>query len=229
MLASVDLGLNGRTAVVTGGSRGIGAAVVQRLREEGARAIAVARSADAGNQDAVAADVTDPGAVDAICSAIAPRVAPDILVNAAGTAYLRSLEELTDDEWRRLNELHVIAPMRLMRAFAPEMARAGWGRIVNVSSSAGKRPTITNPAYSVTKAAALSLSRVFAEASTRATECWSMRSRPARPRASCGPRPVASPTRSPPSAQEPHASRSSKSAAPSCRSDGCQSPPRSPR
>ncbi len=60
-------------------------------------------------------------------------------------------------------ELHVVAPLRLMRAFAPEMAERGWGRIVTVSSSAGKRPSLTNAAYSVTKAAALSLSRVFAE------------------------------------------------------------------
>jgi 3-oxoacyl-[acyl-carrier protein] reductase len=57
----------------------------------------------------------------------------------------------------------VMASMRLMRAFAPGMAERGWGRIVNVSSSAGKRPSLTNAAYSVTKAAQLSLSRVFAD------------------------------------------------------------------
>ena len=57
-----------------------------------------------------------------------------------------------------------MAPMRLMRAAAPRMAKAGGGRIVNVCSSSGKRPSQTNPAYSVTKAAQLSLSRVFADA-----------------------------------------------------------------
>ena len=56
-----------------------------------------------------------------------------------------------------------MASMRLMRAFAPAMAERGWGRIVNVASSAGKRPSLTNAAYSVTKAAQLSLSRVFAD------------------------------------------------------------------
>ena len=57
-----------------------------------------------------------------------------------------------------------MASMRLMRAFAPAMAERGWGRIVNVASSSGKRPSLTNAAYSVTKAAQLSLSRVFADA-----------------------------------------------------------------
>ena len=56
-----------------------------------------------------------------------------------------------------------MASMRLMRAFAPAMAERGWGRIVNLASSAGKRPSLTNAAYSVTKAAQLSLSRVFAD------------------------------------------------------------------
>ena len=76
---------------------------------------------------------------------------------------VRSLEQLTDEEWQAQWELHVMAPMRLMRAAAPAMVERGWGRIVNVSSSSGKRPSKTNMAYSVTKAAELSLSRAFAE------------------------------------------------------------------
>jgi 3-oxoacyl-[acyl-carrier protein] reductase len=74
------------------------------------------------------------------------------------------LEELSDDDWREQWELHVMASLRMMRAAAPKMAEAGGGRIVNVCSSAGKRPSLTNAAYSVTKAAQLSLSRVFADA-----------------------------------------------------------------
>jgi 3-oxoacyl-[acyl-carrier protein] reductase len=74
-----------------------------------------------------------------------------------------ALDELTDDDWRGQYELNVLAPMRLMRAAAPRMAARGGGRIVNVCSSAGKRPSLTNAAYSVTKAAELSLSRVFAD------------------------------------------------------------------
>jgi 3-oxoacyl-[acyl-carrier protein] reductase len=87
----------------------------------------------------------------------------DALVNNAGTSAVRPLEELTDAEWQEQWELHVMAPMRLMRAAAPEMAERGWGRIVNVCSSSGKRPSSTNAAYSVTKAAELSLSRAFAD------------------------------------------------------------------
>jgi 3-oxoacyl-[acyl-carrier protein] reductase len=107
-------------------------------------------------------DVTDPGAPDRIAAAAAGPV--DILVNNAGTSFVRALDELSDADWSGLWELHVLASMRLMRAFAPGMAERGWGRIVNVASSAGKRPSLTNAAYSVTKAAQLSLSRVFADA-----------------------------------------------------------------
>ena len=149
----MDLGIGGRTAVVTGASRGIGAATVRLLEAEGARVIGVSRG------DGI--DVTDPGAAQRIAERAGGPV--DILVNNAGTSFARSLDELTDADWNGQWELHVLASMRLMRAFAPGMAERGWGRIVNVASSAGKRPSLTNAAYSVTKAAQLSLSRVFAD------------------------------------------------------------------
>jgi 3-oxoacyl-[acyl-carrier protein] reductase len=91
----------------------------------------------------------------------------DVLVNNAGTSFARPLGELTDDDWQGQWDLHVMASMRLMRAAAPRMAARGGGRIVNVASSAGKRPSLTNAAYSVTKAAQLSLSRVFADSYAR--------------------------------------------------------------
>jgi 3-oxoacyl-[acyl-carrier protein] reductase len=149
----MDLGISGRTAVVTGASRGIGAATVKLLEAEGARVIGVSRGEGV--------DVTAPDAADRIAALAGDQV--DILVNNAGTSFARSLDELTDDDWNGQWELHVMASMRLMRAFAPGMAERGWGRIVNVASSAGKRPSLTNAAYSVTKAAQLSLSRVFAD------------------------------------------------------------------
>jgi 3-oxoacyl-[acyl-carrier protein] reductase len=150
----MDLGITGRTAVITGGSRGIGAATARMLEQEGVRVLAVSRSEGI--------DVTDPAAPERILAALGGS-APDILVNNAGTSFARSLDDLTDEDWTAQWELHVMASMRLMRAFAPVMAERGWGRIVNVSSSAGKRPSLTNAAYSVTKAAQLSLSRVFAD------------------------------------------------------------------
>jgi 3-oxoacyl-[acyl-carrier protein] reductase len=149
----MDLGITGRVAVVTGAGRGIGAATAALLEAEGARVVKVSRSAGI--------DVTAPDAAERIAAAAPGPV--DILVNNAGTSFVRGLDELTDDDWNALWELHVLASMRLMRAFAPGMAERGWGRIVNVASSAGKRPSLTNAAYSVTKAAQLSLSRVFAD------------------------------------------------------------------
>ena len=149
----MDLGISGRVAVVTGASRGIGAATADILEAEGAQVLRVSRGGGI--------DVTAPDAAEQIAARAAGPV--DILVNNAGTSFARALDELTDEDWNGLWELHVMASMRLMRAFAPGMAERGWGRIVNVTSSAGKRPSLTNAAYSVTKAAQSSLSRVFAD------------------------------------------------------------------
>src|SRR3954464_5384504 len=156
----MDLGIEGRAAVVTGASRGIGLATAQALEAEGVRVLHVARSADPG----FAIDVTDPDAAEAIVEECTRRFGQvDILVNNAGTSRNRPLEELSDDEWEEQWQLHVMASMRLMRVAAPRMAGRGWGRIVNVGSSSGKRPSLSNAAYSVTKAAQLALSRVFAD------------------------------------------------------------------
>ncbi len=151
----MDLGLTGRTAVVTGASRGIGAEAARMLEEEGVRVLAVSRSAGI--------DVTALDAADQIVAALGG-TPPDILVNNAGTSFNKTIDELTEDDWNGQWQLNVMASMRLMRAFAPAMAERGWGRIVNVTSSSGKRPSATNAAYSVAKAAQLSLSRVFADA-----------------------------------------------------------------
>jgi 3-oxoacyl-[acyl-carrier protein] reductase len=86
-----------------------------------------------------------------------------VLVNNAGTARRRDLEDVPDEDWQAAWELNVMAPLRAMRAAVPGMTERGWGRIVNVSSSAGKRPSTETAEYSVAKAAELSLSRVFAD------------------------------------------------------------------
>jgi 3-oxoacyl-[acyl-carrier protein] reductase len=151
----MDLGIDGRVAVVTGASRGIGAATAELLAAEGVRVVRVSRGAGI--------DVKAPDAAERIAE-LAPGPV-DILVNNAGTSAVRALDEVTDEEWYEQWEMHVMASLRLIRAFAPGMAGRGWGRIVNVSSSAGKRPSSNlSAAYSVAKAAQLSLSRVFADA-----------------------------------------------------------------
>jgi 3-oxoacyl-[acyl-carrier protein] reductase len=151
----VNLGLDGKVCVVTGASRGIGAATARMLKQEGAEVLGVARhGAD------LELDVTAPDAGERVLAAC--QAAPWALVNAAGTSRARPLEELTDADWQDQWELHVMGPMRLMRALAPAMT--GGGRIVNVASSSGKRPSRRlDASYSVTKAALLSLSRLFAD------------------------------------------------------------------
>jgi 3-oxoacyl-[acyl-carrier protein] reductase len=172
----MELGLAQRACVITGASRGIGLSCATMLAGEGASLLLVGRRLgpleDAaercrragGRAEPLALDITEPGAGERAreaCLHAFGRV--DVLVNNAGTSAVRALEELSDEEWQAQWDLHVMAPMRLMRALAPEMARRGWGRIVNVSSSSGKRPGQRNVAYSVTKAAELSLSRAFAD------------------------------------------------------------------
>jgi 3-oxoacyl-[acyl-carrier protein] reductase len=166
----VDLELEGRVCVVTGASRGIGLATARLLAEEGARVLIVGRDAASAQEaaaqvggEALALDVTEAGAAEEVTGCADTLGGVWALVNNAGTSFARPLEELTDADWQGQWELHVMAPMRLMRALAPRMAAAGGGRIVNVCSSAGKRPSLTNAAYAVTKAAQLSLSRVFAD------------------------------------------------------------------
>jgi 3-oxoacyl-[acyl-carrier protein] reductase len=172
----VDLGLTGKGCVVTGASRGIGLASARALCAEGARVLLVARDeqalADAagmahgagGEAVAFAFDVTRDDAGEAIAAECEERFGSlDVLINNAGTSRNRPLDELTDEEWDEQWRLHVMASMRLMRTAAPRMAERGWGRIVNVGSSSGKRPSLSNAAYSVTKAAQLALSRVFAD------------------------------------------------------------------
>jgi 3-oxoacyl-[acyl-carrier protein] reductase len=168
----MDLGLDGRVCVVTGASRGIGLATAQRLAQEGARVLMVARSEDALAEAAagvvgaewIAADVTDPDCARRIVATATEQLGGlDVLVNNAGFSKNIGLDELIEDDWREQHEVHVMAPMRLMRLAAPLMAARGWGRIVNVASSSGKRPSASNMAYSVAKAGQLSVSRAFAD------------------------------------------------------------------
>jgi 3-oxoacyl-[acyl-carrier protein] reductase len=168
----VDLGLRDRACIITGASGGIGRATAIALAAEGATLLLVGRRQEALDEVASACeggaalsiDITDaeaPGRIVSECEERFGRI--DALVNGAGTTAVKSVDELTEADWQAQWDLHVMAPMRLMRSAAPRMAERGWGRIVNVCSSSGKRPSPTNMAYSVTKTAELSLSRAFAD------------------------------------------------------------------
>jgi 3-oxoacyl-[acyl-carrier protein] reductase len=176
----MDLGLKGRTCVVTGASSGIGRATALQLGAEGANVVLVARGEErlaAVTEDAVRAaepaggaaaylalDVTAEDAGERMLAAAEERFgALDVLVNNAGAASWRDLDEVPDEDWRAQYELNVMAPLRAMRAAIPAMVERGWGRVVNVCSTAGKRPSSAMAEYSVAKAAELSLSRLFAD------------------------------------------------------------------
>jgi 3-oxoacyl-[acyl-carrier protein] reductase len=176
----VNLGLGGRACIVTGASRGIGGETAKLLCAEGANVLLVARNEERLNTAAQAAreagaeiggtaetlvlDITDEGAGERMLAAATDHFgALDVLVNNAGSAQWRNLDDVPDEDWRAQYELNVMAPLRAIRAAAPPMAERGWGRIVNVCSTAGKRPSSAMPEYSVAKAAELSLSRLFAD------------------------------------------------------------------
>ena len=172
----MDLGLSGRACAVTGASRGIGRETARRLCAEGANVLLIARSEErlagaaeeceggGGKVATLTLDVTAKDAGERIVATGADEFGQlDVLVNNAGTAQRRDLDDVVDEDWYAALELNVMAPMRTMRAAVPAMADRGWGRVVNVSSSAGKRPSQSTPEYSVAKAAELSLSRLFAD------------------------------------------------------------------
>ena len=176
----MDLGLAGRACAVTGASSGIGRATALQLCAEGAHVLLVARgkerlaaateeakrAAEAadGVASSLALDVTGDDAGERMLAAAEESFgALDVLVNNAGAAKWRDLDDVPDEDWRAQYELNVMAPLRAMRAAIPPMAERGWGRVVNVCSTAGKRPSAAMAEYSVAKAAELSLSRLFAD------------------------------------------------------------------
>ena len=163
----MQLGLEERVCVVTGSTEGIGEACARMLAEEGARVVTSGRRESGpgvGESLHVALDLSVPSApgelVDAAEQAFG-RV--DCLVNNVGVAYQATFEELTDEDWASMWELNVMSYVRAIKAVLPGMRERGAGRIVNVSSTAGKRPSTGMPNYSVTKAAVLSLSRLVAD------------------------------------------------------------------
>src|SRR5437763_382168 len=162
----MDLGLRDRVCVITGSTGGIGLETARLLADEGARVVTSGRShaPNAGEALHLSADLSAPDAPDDLIAAATQafdRV--DVLVNNVGTAYITSFEDVSDGEWEEMWQLNVMSYVRAIRAVLPQMRQRGGGAIVNVSSTAGKRPSTGMPHYSVTKAAVLSLSRLVAD------------------------------------------------------------------
>jgi 3-oxoacyl-[acyl-carrier protein] reductase len=168
--------LRGRTALVTGGSRGIGAAVVRALAGAGA-AVAVnyrerAAEADAlveeitgagGRAVAIAADVSQGPAVAAMVEQVASRLGPiDILVNNAGIAITRGVDDLTEDDFDRTIAVNLKSAFLVTQAVLPAMRARKWGRIVNISSGAARGAGSIGPHYNASKAGMEGLTRGYA-------------------------------------------------------------------
>jgi NAD(P)-dependent dehydrogenase (short-subunit alcohol dehydrogenase family) len=168
----MDLGFQDRVCVVTGSTAGIGLETARILAEEGATVVLCGRDSDGverarldvGAALGVPVDLATPdgpGALIAAAESSFGRV--DCLVNNVGYAVQRSFDELTETDWESMWQLNVMSYVRGIQAAIPGMRERGYGRIVNVSSTAGKRPSTGMPDYSVMKAAVLSLSRLVAD------------------------------------------------------------------
>jgi NAD(P)-dependent dehydrogenase (short-subunit alcohol dehydrogenase family) len=168
----LDLGLRDRVCVVTGSTGGIGLATARIVAAEGAKVVVCGRDSErveaarleSGAALGVVCDLAEPAAPEELVAETAAALGSvDCLVNNVGEAYQAGFEELTDLQWEQMWQLNVMSYVRAIRAVLPGMKERGAGVIVNVSSTAGKRPSTGMPNYSVTKAAVLSLSRLVAD------------------------------------------------------------------
>jgi NAD(P)-dependent dehydrogenase (short-subunit alcohol dehydrogenase family) len=160
----VELGLEGKRCIVTGSTAGIGLEVARLLTSEGARVVTCGRrdAPGIGEVGHVSADLAHGGEPErAVGSAVQTLGGLDVLVNNVGSARIARFEDVLDDEWDAYWQLNVMSYVRAIRAALPHLADGS--AIVNVSSTAGKRPSTGMPHYSVTKAAVLSLSRLIAD------------------------------------------------------------------
>ncbi|MGH3394709.1 MAG: SDR family oxidoreductase [Streptosporangiaceae bacterium] len=175
----MDLGLAGRRAIVTGGSKGLGKAIAAELLAEGAAVSICSRNAaeldetaallkeQAGDQAApvyaMACDVTDPDQVAGFVSAAAERMGGvDILVNNAGGARPGQFATLTDADWQADIEVKLFSQIRCIRATLPELRRSAAPRVININALYGHYPDPSFLASSVNRASCLSLSKALA-------------------------------------------------------------------
>jgi 3-oxoacyl-[acyl-carrier protein] reductase len=160
----MDLGLRGKRCLVTGSTAGIGLDVVRQLVAEAARVVSCGRrgAPGIGEEAHVSADLSLRGEPErAVDETVAALGGLDVLVNNVGAARHARFEDVPDDEWDAYWQLNVMSYVMAIRAALPQLREGG--AVVNVSSTAGKRPSAGMPHCSVTKAAVLSLSRLVAD------------------------------------------------------------------
>ena len=162
----MELGLEGKVAIVTGGNYGIGKAAALRMAQEGAGVAICARRKDVLEQAAteiraktegsvlsIPADVTIPADIERIVNTTVDHFGRlDILVNNAGQSDARPFESVTDEDWEADFNLKLWACIRLIRASLPHMRKAGGGRIINVTNQAAKAPGPSSVPTSISRA-----------------------------------------------------------------------------
>ena len=164
-------GLAGRRAVVTGGGSGIGAAIATRLAAEGAHVVIVDVAAEPAatlaariGARAVVLDITD---ADAVATVLAEQGPFAILVNNAGVDDFAFFTELTPQRWRRMLAVNLEGTFACTRAVLPAMQAAGWGRIITISSEAGRIGAKGNAVYAATKGALIAFTKSLARENAR--------------------------------------------------------------
>ncbi|MEU4563477.1 SDR family NAD(P)-dependent oxidoreductase [Actinoplanes sp. NPDC023936] len=176
----MNLGLEGKRALITGSSSGIGARVAGILAAEGVATVVHGRSAPAaeavvrdiraagGDAEPIVAELLDDDGPERLAGAAQRHLGGvDILVNCAATGLDRPWDQTSAEDWRRLHELNVVAPARLAQALVPGMRRRGWGRLIQIASGAATAPQAGSVAYSATKAALVNLTTGLARALDR--------------------------------------------------------------
>jgi NAD(P)-dependent dehydrogenase (short-subunit alcohol dehydrogenase family) len=153
--------INGRSALVTGGASGLGAAAAEALRAAGAAVTVFDRDVESSEEGAIAGDVTDLAVLEAAVGEIEEREGSlDILVHSAGiSGPWQSALDLPESEWRRILEINATGAFLACRAAVPGMVERGYGRVVLLASIAGREGSPLLPAYSASKAAVIALAK----------------------------------------------------------------------
>ena len=170
----INLDLTGKRAVVTGASLGIGEACVKMLADHGAEVCFCARTPesveklsshanDKGSIKGYIADMGQKESTQVFIEKILHEGGVDILVNNVGASPSRNFLYMKDEDWQELHELNLLSAVRCTRSFLPHMRESKWGRVVMISSSAGKYPNAALIDYGATKAAMISISKSLAK------------------------------------------------------------------